>query len=112
MLNHADRYGLKFIIVRDPYYDPLLYFAGWRQVDALDDKTITIWSKDGVPPALPMNAAEMPTHFQGLIWGTLPVGFSLLAILVVLLPEKRLRPEHVTDAAYTREHLVSGGMVS
>ena len=112
MLNHADRYGLKFIIVRDPYYDPLLYFAGWRQVDSLDDKTITIWSKDGVPPALPMNAAEMPTHFQGLIWGTLPVGFSLLAMLVVLLPEKRLRPEHVTDAAYTREHLVSGGMVS
>ena len=48
MLNHADRYGLKFIIVRDPYYDPLLYFAGWRQVDSLDDKTITIWSKDGV----------------------------------------------------------------
>ncbi|WP_263418570.1 hypothetical protein [Terriglobus albidus] len=112
MLNHADRYGLKFVIVRDSYYDPLLYFAGWRQVDSLDDKTITIWSKDGVPPAVPMNAAEMPTHFQGLIWGTLPVGFSLLAMLVVLLPEKRLRPVHVEDAAYVREDLVSGGMVS
>jgi len=112
MLNHADRYGLKFIIVRDSYYDPLLYFAGWRQVDSLDDKTITIWSKDGVPPAVPMNAAEMPTHFQGLIWGTLPVGFSLLAMLIVLLPEKRLLPAHDADAAYMRENLVSGGMVS
>ena len=53
MLNHADRYGLKFVIVRDSYYDPLLYFAGWHQVDSLDDKTVTFWSKDGVAPATP-----------------------------------------------------------
>ena len=24
MLQHADQYGLKWVIVRDPYYDPLL----------------------------------------------------------------------------------------
>jgi hypothetical protein len=109
MLNHADRYGLKFVIVRDPYYDPLLYFAGWRQVDSLDDKTITIWSKDGVPPATPMNSAEMPTRLQGILWGTLPVGFSILAILVVLIPEKRIRPVLVADSTYPHEDLVSRG---
>ena len=91
MLNHADRYGLKFVIVRDSYYDPLLYFAGWRQVDELDDKTITIWSKDGVPPATPMNSAQRPPHWQGVMWGTLPFGFSILALLVIWIPEKRVR---------------------
>lgn len=89
MLDHADRYGLKWVIVRDPYYNPLLYFAGFRQVDELDDKTITIWSKDGVPPAVPMNAGQIPPRWHGLMWGTLPFGASLLAILVVLIPDKR-----------------------
>ena len=58
MLMHADHYGLKWVFVRDPYYDPLLSFAGWRPVDTLEDKTITVWSKDGVPPATPVNAAK------------------------------------------------------
>ena len=60
MLQHADRYGLKWVFVRDPYYDPLLNFAGWRRVDELEDKTIIVWSKDGVPPATPMNAPQIP----------------------------------------------------
>jgi hypothetical protein len=112
MLNHADRYGLKFIMVRDPYYDPLLYFAGWRMVDTLDDKTVTIWSKDGVPPAVPMNAAEVPTHLQGILWGTLPVGFSILAMLVLLLPEQRPRRILVADPPYVHDDLVAGGALS
>ena len=91
MLNHADRYGLKWVIVRDSYYEPLLYFAGWRQVDELDDKTISVWGKDGVPPATPMNSVQRPPHWQGIMWGTLPFGFSILALLVIWLPEKRVR---------------------
>ena len=35
----------------------------------LEDKTITVWSKDGVPPATPMNAPQMPPalarHYVG-----------------------------------------------
>ena len=89
MLQHADHYGLKWVIVRDSYYDPLLSFAGWRPVDNLEDKTITIWSKDGVPPATPVNAPQMPPHWQGLMWGTLPFGSSMLAILVLLIPQRR-----------------------
>jgi hypothetical protein len=112
MLNHADRYGLKWVIVRDSYYNPLLYFAGWRQVDELDDKTITIWSKDGVPPATPMNSAQIPPHWQGILWGTLPFGFSILAILVVLIPDKRGRGLEGEDASLSNENLVHGGIIS
>jgi hypothetical protein len=63
--------------------------AGWRPVDYLDNKTITVWAKDGVPPAMPVNVAQRPPRWQGLIWGTLPFGSSILAILVFLIPERR-----------------------
>ena len=84
MLMHANHYGLKWVIVHDPYYDPLLTFAGWRQVDSIEDKTVTIWSKDGVPPATPLNAPQMPPALAGTDVGHLslrkqPSGDSGLA---------------------------------
>ena len=97
IMMHADKYGLKWIFSTDPYYDPLLSLAGWRPVDYLDDKTITVWAKDGVPPATPVNVAQRPPRWQGLIWGTLPFGSSILAILVFLIPERRKRKEIVTE---------------
>ncbi len=112
ILQHADHYGLKWVIVRDSYYDPLLSFAGWRPVDNLEDKTIMIWSKDGAPPATPMNAPQMPPHWQGLLWGTLPFGSSILAILVLLIPQRK-RLERQDDAEFaTDENLVGGRVAS
>jgi hypothetical protein len=112
MLMHADHYGLKWILVRDHYYDPLLSFAGWRQVDSLEDKTITVWSKDGVPPATPVNAPQMPPRWQGVMWGILPFGSSLLAILVILIPEKRRR-ERRTEASFaTDDNLIGARLAS
>ena len=112
MLTHADHYGLKWVFVRDHFYDPLLSFAGWRPVDNLEDNTITVWSKDGVPPAMPLNAPQMPPHWQGLMWGILPFGSSILAILVVLIPDKkryerRMDRVLVTDESQAQERLVS-----
>jgi hypothetical protein len=112
MLQHADRYGLRWVFVRDPYYDPLLSFAGWRRVDDLEDKTIIVWGKDGVPPATPVNAPQIPPAWQGILWGTLPFGSSLLAILVFLIPEKR-RDRHGEEYPYsTDENLLPGRLVS
>lgn len=112
MLRHADKYGLKWVIVRDPYYDPLLKFAGWRPVDDLDNHTITIWGKDGVPPAVPLNAPEMPPRWQGIMWGTLPFGSSILAILVVLIPGRKYEDAE-GDAAFAGEKdLEPGRLVS
>ena len=112
ILQHADHYGLKWVIVRDPYYDPLLSFAGWRPVDSLNDRTITIWSKEGVPPATPLNAPQMPPAWQGLMWGTLPFGSSILAILVVMVPErKRLAVREQVPVA-ADEDLIPGRLAS
>ncbi|HEX4065047.1 MAG TPA: hypothetical protein VHZ09_03410 [Acidobacteriaceae bacterium] len=115
ILAHANHYSLKWIIVRDSYYDPLLDFAGWRQVDNLEDGTITIWGKDGVPTAQPMNQAQMPPHWQGILWGTLPFGSSLLAILLAFVPDRRRRGTREDDDSVTsikHEAVASGRMVS
>lgn len=112
MLMHADHYGLKWVLVRDPYYDPLLFFAGWRPVDTLEYQTITIWSKDGVPPAAPMNAAQIPPRWQGLLWGILPFGSSILALLIVFIPEKRLAEVLAERRVPVESQFVHGRLVS
>src|SRR5215469_10236667 len=90
MLEHANRYGLKYIFVHDSYYEPLLTFVGWRKTETFDNGQITAWSKDDVPPAHRIESDAIPPAWMGLLWGTLPIGVSVLAIFVVLLvPESR-----------------------
>jgi hypothetical protein len=111
MLQHANRYGLKFIFVHDPYYNPLLVFAGWRQVETYDSGAITAWSKDDVPPARKIVSDTMPAPWEGLLWGTLPIGMSILAILfALLLPERAFQqadvvtlPGYVGERVYANE---------
>lgn len=112
MLRHADRYGLKWIFVRDSYYDPLLKFGGWRKVDELEDNTIAIWSKDGVPPATPVNSPQIPPRWQGLMWGTLPFGSSILALLLVLIPDGRRQEDREIHTFTSHSDVVRGSLVS
>jgi hypothetical protein len=92
MLEHANRYGLKYIFVHDSYYEPLLTFIGYRKTETFNNGEITEWSKDDVPPAHRIQSDAVPPAWMGLMWGTLPIGVSILAIfLVVLLPSRRAR---------------------
>jgi hypothetical protein len=96
MLEHANRYGLKYIFVHDSYYEPLLTFIGWRKIETFDNGEITAWSKEDVPPAHKIESDAMPAPWQGFLWGTLPMGVSLLAILLELLfPARRRAPVYV-----------------
>ncbi len=107
MLEHANRYGLKYIFVHDPYYEPLLTFVGWRKIEVFDNGAITAWSKDDVPPAHPIESDAKPSAFQGLMWGILPVGFSFLAILLeIILPETR-RVQTANRVPVRAEHSVA-----
>ncbi len=112
ILHHADRYGLKWVFLRDPYYEPLLVFAGWRKVDDLEDRTITVWSKEDVPPATPINAPQIPPRWQGLMWGTLPICSSILAMVLVLIPEKQWNRRRVLEPESARDNLVLGRLIS
>jgi hypothetical protein len=100
VLKHADQYGLKWIFVRDPYYEPLLAFAGWRKQEIYDRGNVSLWVKDGIPPARKTYFGTPPTELEGILWGTLPVGSSILAlVLVLLLKDKRRFAETVTFPA-------------
>jgi len=112
ILHHADRYGLKWVFMKDPYYEPLLVFAGWRKVDDLEAKTITVWSKDDVPPATPVNAPQIPPRWQGLLWGTLPIGSSILAMLFTFIPERRWNRRSVVQPSAAGKDLVLGRLAS
>jgi hypothetical protein len=93
MLGHANRYGLKYIFVHDSYYEPLLTFVGWRKIETFDNGAITAWSKDDVPPAHKIESDAVPAPWEGLLWGTVPIGVSFLAIfLELLLPVGRRVP--------------------
>ena len=93
MLEHANRYGLKYIFVHDSYYEPLLTFIGYRKTESFNNGDITEWSKDDVPPAHPIQSDAVPPAWMGLMWGTLPIGVSVLAMFLILLlpPSTRAR---------------------
>jgi hypothetical protein len=91
VLKHADLYGLKWIFVRDLYYEPLLAFAGWRKQEVYDHGNVSLWVKDGIPPAHPTSFGTPPTAVQGVLWGTLPIGSSVLALLLALFWHDRRR---------------------
>jgi hypothetical protein len=98
MLEHANRYGLKYIFVHDRYYEPLLTFAGWRKTETFDTGEITAWSKDDVPPAHRIDSDAVPPAWMGLMWGTLPIGVSVLAIFLVLFLPARPRVRRVFES--------------
>lgn len=85
MLEHANRYGLKYVFVHDTYYEPLLTFVGWRKIETFNNGEITVWSKEDVPPAHKIQSDAVPPAWMGLFWGTLPIGVSILAMFLELL---------------------------
>ena len=113
MLQHANHYGLKFIFVHDPFYEPLLVFGGWRQVESYDSGAITVWSKDDAPPARVIPSDAVPAPWEGWMWGILPMGSSLLAILFVwLLGEPRRIQEEIALPGKMPEGVYANGVRS
>jgi hypothetical protein len=97
MLKHADHYGLKFIFIHDPYYEPLVAFAGWQKVESFDIGSVTVWAKDDVVPARPIPSDAVPAPWEGTLWGTLPLASSILAIFFAFMwPDRQLaRPAEI-----------------
>jgi len=106
ILKHADRYGLRYVFVRDRYYEPLLAFAGWRQSEIYDNGATSLWTKDDVPPAKHIDFGNaVPPMWQGVMWGLVPMGASLFAIFVVLLPERRRYSGSIEFPAQDRDEV-------
>ena len=98
MLEHANRYGLKYIFVHDSYYEPLLTFVGWRQIETFNNGEVTAWSKDDVLPAHRIESDAIPPAWMGLLWGTLPIGASVLAMFLELFLPASRRVQRVMES--------------
>jgi hypothetical protein len=85
MLQHAPRYGLRYIFVHDSFYNPILTFAGWRQIDSFNDGETTVWTTIGIPPATTIPSPLRPPRWQGIMWGTIPFGTSLVTIALAFI---------------------------
>ncbi|PYX83801.1 MAG: hypothetical protein DMG68_21800 [Acidobacteria bacterium] len=88
-----------------------MVFGGWRKIETYSSGQITVWSKEDVPPARKIESDAVPAPWEGLLWGTLPIGSSILAILLILLIPETARARdnlvHIPSAAgepiYARE---------
>ena len=87
ILHHADRYGLKWVFHISPPFCQKI-------------------------KATPINAPQIPPRWQGLMWGTLPIGTSILAMLLVLIPAKQRIPRRIVQPASADENLVLGRLAS
>ena len=103
ILQHANKYGLKYIFVHDRYYEPLLVFAGWHQIEVYDEGGITVWSKDDVPPAHKIVSDAIPAPWEGVMWGILPVGCAALAVFFLIVMPDRKRTLTTDYTVPTRE---------
>ena len=84
MLRHASHYGLRYIFVSDAYYEPILTFAGWRQIESYEHGTIGVWVNPSAPYAKPIPSPLRPPRWQGYMWGIVPVGVSIFTIVLAL----------------------------
>jgi hypothetical protein len=89
MLRHASRYGLRYIFVHDSFYDPILTFAGWRQIDSFNQGETTVWTTIGIPKATTIPSPLRPPRWQGIMWGTVPFGTSLVTIALAFFFSKK-----------------------
>ena len=97
MLRHSERYGLRYIFVSDTYYDPILTFAGWRQVDSYEHGTIAVWVNPSAPYATPIPSPLRPPAWQGFMWGIVPVGVSLFTIALAIQRMREASSNEVID---------------
>lgn len=84
-----EKYNLKFIYSNDAFYDPLLYFAGWHRLGALENG-VMVWEREDIPP-LPerLPRREIPV-WQRVMWGILPISAPFMALFSLLIPRRRL----------------------
>ena len=75
-----EKYHLKFVFSNDQFYDPLLYFSGWRRLSRLENDVV-VWEREDVAP-MPavVETRELPPAYR-LMWGTFPLAALTAAVV-------------------------------
>lgn len=67
-----EKYNLKFIFSNDQFYDPLLFFSGWHQLQRLENG-IVVWEREDIPPMPEVLPRKEIPYYQRVMWGTVPM---------------------------------------
>lgn len=76
-------FHMKYIFSNDKFYEPVLYFSGWKRVGILENG-IVLWEKpdiQGLPTILP---TKVLPRYQKLIWG-LSTGVVFTCVIFIYL---------------------------
>lgn len=91
---------LKYIFANDKFYEPLLYFTGWKRIGALENG-IVVWEKPDVPflPKL-LPVKDIP-KYQKWIWGVFPLGiFTVVGLIYMFMFKSRRIPFYCPHIPY------------
>ena len=80
-LSNPEKYHLKYVFSNDKFYEPLLFFYGWKKLKPLENN-IDIWERKDIPPLPTILPKKDIPLIQKLLWGTLPIGSLIFALLL------------------------------
>lgn len=104
-LTVPERYHLKFIFSNDQFYDPLLYYSGWRKLQTLENN-IVVWEKPDVPPLPSVLPKKEIPPVQRLMWGILPLFFFSLWVLYHIALKIKRSPDYTEYFRIPPVHLL------
>ena len=91
VLARADFYSIRWAFVGESRYDPYLAQAGFAPRGMLPGR-IEVWENTAAPP-VPAKALRFATpDVAGILWGSLPLTFAILALGFALATYRRLVP--------------------
>jgi hypothetical protein len=82
-LTSPEKYNLKFIFSNDKFYDPILFFYGWKKLQQLENNII-IWERNDVPGLASVLPRKNIPDIQRLMWGIIPISVLILGLLINL----------------------------
>lgn len=80
-LTRPEKYSLKYIFSNDKFYDPILFFSGWKRLIQLENG-IMVWEKLNVAPISKVVPKQDVAKWQKILWGIVPFSTVLLAFIL------------------------------
>ncbi len=79
-LANPEKFNLKYIFSNDKFYDPILYFSGWKKLSSLENNVI-VWEKQNVKPLASIIPKIDVPKYQKIIWSVVPISILVIALI-------------------------------
>jgi hypothetical protein len=79
-LGNPEKFNLKYIFSNDKFYDPILYFSGWKKLSSLENNVI-VWEKQNVKPLASIIPKIDVPKYQKIIWSVVPISILIITII-------------------------------